>query len=759
MASFIASVNGVGLATLDYGSGSPQEAAAFLAYLNAPVGNTTPIGTGQEWNDSTNAWQTGQLADGRLLGQPARRGAAGAGRRPQLPPARPPRAIQRPVLGGRQRGVRELGDRPPHRPQHDPATYIAFAKQFADVRRPDRPDDLDRPRRGQPGRLQQLDRQHPAAVGQPGVHAGLPQRPQLRAGPGERERLEPPARHGHRHQQQSVRSRQPVRLGRARGGLREPAHAVPRRGRQERRSCWRPSSTRSTPTRASRRPAWSTACSWPTRSAPARDAYDGADVWDLRNGYETGSNNSSSLYGWRQGGDYGLIGSPGGSAPATGTYVPYPTYFAEQLASKIIQAGGKVVQASSSDPNLTIYAVLEPSGHLDLLVINKSAIERPDRPVPARRFQRRRPRPRSGSTARPRTPPRARPPTASPPWPTSRRRSTVSGSTFSYSFPAYSMTVLDLGKVVSITSGPTITQAAARLAEPGHGKTTVLSVSATDPSGASSLTYTWTTTGTPPAPVTFSANGTQRRPERHRTFSKAGLVHASMVTVSDPGGSIATSSVTVDVNQTLTTIRVSPGRSRSPRADRSRSRRRAYDQFGRPAVAAAGVFVVGVRRRSGRSAPPAGSTRPRWIAGDRHRPGLERRSHGHRRASPSLPAGIIQPVVSPPVTFGATAAFTVPRTPRENGFQAGITITNTGTTTIDGWILQFQFAARIRSIRSARIRRHGGKTYVIKNVGLRRHDRYPARASRSTFRGVSGSHARTLPASTCSTALRFRSEP
>ena len=58
MASFIASVNGVGLATLDYGSGSPQEAAAFLAYLNAPVGNTTPIGNGQEWNDTTNAWQT-----------------------------------------------------------------------------------------------------------------------------------------------------------------------------------------------------------------------------------------------------------------------------------------------------------------------------------------------------------------------------------------------------------------------------------------------------------------------------------------------------------------------------------------------------------------------------------------------------------------------------------------------------------------------------------------------------------------------------
>ncbi len=101
--------------------------------------------------------------------------------------------------------------------------------------------------------------------------------------------------------------------------------------------------------------------------------YVGADVWDLRDGWRTGGNNSSSLYGWRQGGDYGLLGSAGGSAPATGTYVPYPTYFAEQLVSKIIQPGGEVVQASSSDPNLAVYAVLEPSGHLDLLVINKSA--------------------------------------------------------------------------------------------------------------------------------------------------------------------------------------------------------------------------------------------------------------------------------------------------------------------------------------------------------------------------------------------------
>ena len=57
----------------------------------------------------------------------------------------------------------------------------------------------------------------------------------------------------------------------------------------------------------------------------------------------------------------------------------------------------------------------------------------------------------------------------------------MSGSTFSYSFPAYSMTVLDLGKAPSGTSGPTITKAAAATPSPVTGKTTALSVSATDP--------------------------------------------------------------------------------------------------------------------------------------------------------------------------------------------------------------------------------------------------------------------------------------
>ncbi len=56
MASFISAVGGTGLVTLDYGTGSPQEAAALLAYLNGSVSNPTTIGTGEQWNATSNTW-------------------------------------------------------------------------------------------------------------------------------------------------------------------------------------------------------------------------------------------------------------------------------------------------------------------------------------------------------------------------------------------------------------------------------------------------------------------------------------------------------------------------------------------------------------------------------------------------------------------------------------------------------------------------------------------------------------------------------
>ena len=55
-ANFIASVGGQGVVTLNYGTGSPQEAAAWLAYLNGDPSNATVIGPGQQWNAASNSW-------------------------------------------------------------------------------------------------------------------------------------------------------------------------------------------------------------------------------------------------------------------------------------------------------------------------------------------------------------------------------------------------------------------------------------------------------------------------------------------------------------------------------------------------------------------------------------------------------------------------------------------------------------------------------------------------------------------------------
>jgi uncharacterized protein (DUF362 family) len=106
-------------------------------------------------------------------------------------------------------------------------------------------------------------------------------------------------------------------------------------------------------------------------------------------------------------------------------------------------------------------------------------------------------------------------------------------------------------------SAPSIVTAAAASPNPVTGSTTALSVLAADDGGESALTYTWTTTGTPPAAVTFSANGTNVAKATTATFTKAGT-YAFQVTVKDAAGLTTTGSVSVVVNATLTSIVVSP---------------------------------------------------------------------------------------------------------------------------------------------------------------------------------------------------------
>ncbi len=104
---------------------------------------------------------------------------------------------------------------------------------------------------------------------------------------------------------------------------------------------------------------------------------------------------------------------------------------------------------------------------------------------------------------------------------------------------------------------PTVaTPAAANLATV-TATTTTLSVLGADDGGEASLTYTWAVTGTPPAAVTYSSNGNNAARSSVATFTKAGT-YPFQVTIADLSGLTATSSVTVTVNQTNTTVVVSP---------------------------------------------------------------------------------------------------------------------------------------------------------------------------------------------------------
>ena len=142
--------------------------------------------------------------------------------------------------------------------------------------------------------------------------------------------------------------------------------------------------------------------------------------------------------------------------------------------------------------------------------------------------------------------------------------SITSGGLFTAPYTSASVTVTATSGAVSGTTAVTVTDAAptvatAAAATPATvtGTTTALSVLGADDAGESNLTYTWATTGTPPAAVSFSANGSNAAKNTTATFSKAGS-YTFQVTITDAGGLSATSSVTVTVNQTLTSITVTP---------------------------------------------------------------------------------------------------------------------------------------------------------------------------------------------------------
>lgn len=86
--------------------------------------------------------------------------------------------------------------------------------------------------------------------------------------------------------------------------------------------------------------------------------------WNFRNGgNEPGNNNSASLYGWRQYGDYGIC---------NGNDL-YPTFYMWKLLSKFVAGGDRMIPATSDFNLLSIYSAAKADGTLSVMVINKSA--------------------------------------------------------------------------------------------------------------------------------------------------------------------------------------------------------------------------------------------------------------------------------------------------------------------------------------------------------------------------------------------------
>ena len=98
------------------------------------------------------------------------------------------------------------------------------------------------------------------------------------------------------------------------------------------------------------------------------------DWWTTHNGAVGGTNDSSSLYGTTQFGDYGLL-SNGSCTSATvcepAVNTPFPAYYGLQMLSHLGKAGDTMISASSGNSLVGVHVVRQANGHLAILLINK----------------------------------------------------------------------------------------------------------------------------------------------------------------------------------------------------------------------------------------------------------------------------------------------------------------------------------------------------------------------------------------------------
>ena len=156
---------------------------------------------------------------------------------------------------------------------------------------------------------------------------------------------------------------------------------------------------------------------------------------------------------------------------------------------------------------------------------------------------------------------------------------------------------------------PTVVNTAAAPTAPITTTTAALSVLGSDvTAGESALTYTWSTTGTPPAAVVFSANGTNASKNTTATFTKAGTYNF-LVTITNPGGVSTTSAVNVVVSQSLTSITFVPAPAYLYAGASEQFSATGLDQFG-TAMTAQPAFAYSLTSGTGTLTPAGLYTAP-----------------------------------------------------------------------------------------------------------------------------------------------------
>ncbi len=464
---FISTVGGTGLLTVDYGSGSPQEAAAELAYLEGSPTDTTTIGTGIEWNDSTGQWQN---VNWNTVGYWASlRGASPLTTNDGLNFLRiahpaPFANIKYWEIGNEQYGSWETDHHGTLGPggvstgaQHNPATYATFAQQFATLAT----EILGTA--GLPGISIGIDSANPTGLNDDNWTKNV-------LADGLSIGFVPGFISDHNYMQGPGTESDSTLLNNTNTN---PANILDWSTRYaDYESLLQQTLSSKASSVVVMATEFNSVYGEPGKQTTSLvnglfladsigsllgSGYVGALFYDMSGDPKTDVNNSNLLYGWRTFGDYSVFGDGTNSNPPyNGSYIAYPTYYALQLASKIVASGGEVVSATSNYGDLQVYAVKEPNGHLELLVINTNPAAGLSDQFNLTGFQ-------PGGSAQV--------------WQYGEAQDTaqsqsangasalanfsatlnLSGANFSYTFPAYSMTVLDLAPALVLNAMSTVT--------------------------------------------------------------------------------------------------------------------------------------------------------------------------------------------------------------------------------------------------------------------------------------------------------------